>query len=165
MSSFVCLFASWMSLLFSNVSWNSTYKTAKMSSLSYTLINYKYSQNNALVTPDTYIYFSGSMTTWSEDNNKKCRLFLGEVQYLRRIVFVDVCCRLNPTNFQVVTKLVKQKPNTFRDTISLLGMVISFVKHLSNVSVKKKYFMNLWRKLMNEAHLSYQSGSKTTKNY
>ena len=71
MSSFVCLFASWMPLLYSSVSWNSTYKAAKMSSLCYTLINYKYSQNNSLVTPDTYIYLSGSMTTWYEDNNKK----------------------------------------------------------------------------------------------
>ena len=68
MSSFVCLFASWIPLLYSSVSWNSTYKAAKMSSLCYTLINYKYSQNN---TPDTYIYLSGSMTTWSEYSNKK----------------------------------------------------------------------------------------------
>ena len=46
-------------------------------------------------------------------------------------------CRLNPTNFQVVTELLRQKLNTLGDIISLLRMVSYFIKYISNIRVKE----------------------------
>ena len=64
---------------------------------------------------------------------KKCQLCKQEV--LRRIVAADRY-RLDPTNIQSVTELVKQKPKTLGEVRRLLGMVSYFRKYIANFSKK-----------------------------